>query len=158
MASVVSACGGKGSGGGVFGQAFKAFVVGDWRYESTAAHQGVVTVAPDGRWSAEVGKAGGKLSTVTIEGRWEFGGGRLAAHLDWSGPPKTAPCVVPGAPDGVGEGFSGRFPMDNGWSEDLGAATEVTYRNGELTLHFPTYAGFEEVEGAGLTVRCTRRK
>ncbi|MGW3045653.1 hypothetical protein ACWC9T_37840 [Kitasatospora sp. NPDC001159] len=147
VASIVSACSGNGSGGGVRGQAFKAFVIGDWQYQSTAEHKGVIAVTPDGKWSA--------TNVAGLKGRWELNDARLIVHLDWIDPQKKEPCVVPSVPDGVDEGFTGRFPMDNGWSKNLGTATEVSYRNGELTLHFPSY---EDVEGAGLTVTCTRRK
>ncbi len=152
LMSVLSACGGNGSGGGPKKQALKAFATGRWGYRSNADHEGVLTVTADGGWSTTQWKG--------LVGGWELSGKNLTIRMD--GRPGSNndgfgdPFLLREMTESVDEGFSSRYELNDGWSSDIGESAEVSYKKGELTIFFPGY--YDGGKGAGLTVTCTRQK
>ncbi|MEU9046568.1 MULTISPECIES: hypothetical protein [unclassified Kitasatospora] len=145
MASLIAACtGNKTEAGGPKKQALKAFAVGEWDYQSSAGHQGVLTIAADGRWST--------TQWDGLAGQWDLDGTRLRVQSY----DDDVPFVVPDMTQSVEDGFTGQYRLNEGWSSDIGRTAQATYKNAQLTLHFPTYS--DGGKGSGLTVTCTRRK
>ncbi|WP_033356023.1 hypothetical protein [Kitasatospora aureofaciens] len=143
MASLITACtGNMTEAGGPKKQALKAFAAGEWDYQSNAGHQGVLTITADGRWST---------TQWQLSGQWELDGTRLRIQSY----DDDDPFVVPDMTQSVEDGFSGRYRLNGGWSSDIGRTARATYKNSQLTLHFPTYD--DGGKGNGLTVTCTRR-
>ncbi|MEU4303645.1 MULTISPECIES: hypothetical protein [Kitasatospora] len=143
MASLVAACtGNKTEAGSPKKQALKAFAVGEWDYQSSAGHQGVLTITTDGRWST---------TQWQLAGQWELDG----THLRVRSYDDDDPFVVPDMTQSVEDGFTGQYKLNGGWSSDIGRTAQATYKNSQLTLHFPTYD--DGGKGNGLTVTCTRR-
>jgi hypothetical protein len=151
MASLIAACtGNKTEAGGPKKQALKAFAAGEWDYQSSAGHHGVLTITPDGQWSTTQWNG--------AAGQWELDGTRLQVHMTPRHGDEGAidPFLVPDMTEGVEDGFAGQYRLNGGWSSDIGRTAQATYKNAQLTLHFPAY--YDGGKGNGLTVTCTRRK
>ncbi|MGW3076356.1 hypothetical protein [Kitasatospora sp. NPDC001132] len=98
-----------------------------------------------------------------LSGQWQHDGSGLVLTLDRPYPGDAkAPFKVPEVPTSLAEAFSSDYKLIGGWANDLGGATTVHFKNGELTLEFPAYDdGFapdDPMAVTSLKVTCVRRK
>lgn len=139
-ASLVSACGGSGAGGGPKRQAIRAFVVGKWRYraEGTTA-DATLTVHEDGTWESD--QWGG------ITGAWRSDGDGVSVEapngFGASGEEDVSALSVSGFPGAIPSDFDGDCAYAPGW-DGLPVDSlhmRVTGRDVRLTLSRGTEKG-----------------
>lgn len=149
-ASLVSACGGKGAGGGPKRQAVKAFVVGRWHYraEGTSA-DATLTVHEDGTWESDQWDG--------ITGTWDSDGNGVSVDkpdgFAVSGEEASA-LSVSGFPGAIPSDFDGDCVYAPGW-DGLPVDTlhmRVTGRDVRLTLSWGADEGADE----DAVINCTR--